>query len=94
MYTKTRSTLAGLTAASLFVLCGWVFGRPVVQPVPTAHAPMVSITIASDAPSELFSDAPSELPSQPTSANGRSARMSLAMPYFSFALLRTRKGIN
>lgn len=86
MYIKTRSTLAGLTAASLFVVAGWLFGHPIatVTPVaPSMPAAMVSITLASN------------LPSHPAPEIGRSAsRMSLAMPYFSFALLRTRKGIN
>ena len=83
MYIKTRSTLAGLTAASLFILAGWLFGHPVAQVAPTMPASMVSITLASD------------LPSHAAPESGRSlSRMSLAMPYFSFALLRTRKGIN
>lgn len=99
MYTKTRSTLAGMTAASLFVLAGWLFGHPVVPTQSSSEiaptTPMVSIAIAADAPVDLLSDARSGLPAQATTANSRNtSRMSLAMPYFSFALLRPRKGIN
>jgi hypothetical protein len=83
MYTKTRSTLAGLTAASLFVLSIWLFGHPITSVAPTHPASMVQMAIAAD------SQAASR------DLDGRSLpRMNMAMPYFSFALLRTRKGIN
>ena len=83
MYTKTRSTLAGLTAASLFVLSIWLFGHPIASVAPMPPASMVQMTIAADSQS-----------ASRDSDHRSLSRMNMAMPYFSFALLRTRKGIN
>ena len=85
MYTKTRSTLAGLTAATLFVLSVWLFGHPIASAIPNATPALVHISLAADLASRPASENPGER---------NPSRISMAMPYFSFALLRTRKGIN
>lgn len=85
MYTKTRSTLAGLTAATLFVLSVWLFGHPIASAIPNATPALVHISLATDLVSR---PAPENL------GERNPSRISMAMPYFSFALLRTRKGIN
>lgn len=82
MHTRTRSTLAGSTAATLFVLSVWMFGHPLVSNTSSApvHVGMGSDLASRSAPENLGERNPS--------------RSSMAMPYFSFALLRTRRGIN
>jgi hypothetical protein len=85
MYTKTRSTLAGLTAASLFVLSVWLFGHPITSVTPNSQREQVQISFGTDLSSR---------PAPEGIGERNPARISMAMPYFSFALLRTRKGIN
>ena len=84
MHTKTRSTLAGLTAATLFVMSVWLFGHPITPVVPNTPPALVHISLASDL----------ARPAAENLGERNSSRISMAMPYFSFALLRTRKGIN
>ena len=84
MHTKTRSTLAGSTAATLFVLSVWLFGHPIAPAMPNTPPAQVRISLAADL-------------AHPASGNfgeRNASRISMAMPYFSFVLLRTRKGIN
>lgn len=85
MYTKTRSTLAGLTAATLFVLSVWLFGHPIVPVTPNTQRAQIPISFGADLASR---------PAPEGIGERNPARISMAMPYFSFALLRTRKGIN
>jgi hypothetical protein len=85
MHTKTRSTLAGFTAATLFVLSVWLFGQPIGSVAPNKPFALAHVSIASDPGSRAA----------PGIRDDRySTRISMAMPYFSFALLRSRKGIN
>jgi hypothetical protein len=48
MHTKTRSTLAGLTAASLFVLTACLAGSPVAAGGAIATLPTIHITGAAN----------------------------------------------
>jgi hypothetical protein len=83
MHAKTRSTLAGLTAATLFMASVWLFGHPIATAAPDTRPALIHISLASDLPH----------PEETIGGHGLS-RVSLGMPYFSFALLRTRRGIN
>ena len=84
MHTKTRSTLAGTTAATLFVMSVWLFGHPITPTAPNTAPALIHGSLASDL----------ERPASGSLGERNSSRISMAMPYFSFALLRTRKGIN
>ncbi len=82
MHTRTRSTLAGSTAATLFVLSVWMFGHPIAPHSPSTP---IHIGVATALASRSTAD---------TVGERNPSRSSMAMPYFSFALLRTRRGIN
>lgn len=79
MYSKTRNTLTALTAASVFVVGGWLFGHPVSAAAPPQHLVDLQIAIA---------DAGPQSGQEFTAMHVRHPnRMNLAMPYYSFALL-------
>ena len=84
MHTKTRSSLAGCTAAALFVLSVGLFGHPIMSTTPNTPPAPVDISLASDL----------SRPGAENLGERNPWRISMAMPYFSFALLRTRKVIH
>jgi hypothetical protein len=81
MYSKTRNTLTALIAASLVVVAGWMFGRPVQ-----------AATIPDDmsAPVVIDNGAQIALDAGPMHAH-HAHRLSLAMPYYSFSLLSSQR---
>jgi hypothetical protein len=88
MYSKTRNTLTALIAASLFVAAGWMFGHPIDSAafptgMPSLQAPNTAIGLR-DASLRVAQTASSM---RPRHAN----RMSMAMPYYSFALLMPQR---
>lgn len=97
MYSKTRNTLTALVAASLFVVSGWLFGHPVTtleapQPQATlnislegAGLPDANLLIAGIADERLSNPRLAQVSS--TLQTRRANRLSLAMPYYSFAML-------
>ena len=78
MYSKTRNTLTALIAASLFVAGGWMFGHPVNSNLSSLGTTAVPAAMTSASP-RITLDA--------TALRARHAgRMTVAMPYYSFAL--------
>ncbi len=77
MYSKTRNTLTALTAASLFVAAGWMFGHPIkvvaVRPAIDLSASIVNVGTRGEIGAGALNIR-------------RASRMNLAMPYFSFSL--------
>ncbi len=85
MYIRTRSTLTGLFAAGLFVAASWILAGPVHTPRASADPATIHI---------LIGEGIAEI-SAPVNNDGRElSQMRIAMPYFSFAPLRARKGVN
>ena len=97
MYSKTRNTLTALVAASLFVVSGWLFGHPVAtfeapQPQATLNIPLsgaglpdANLLISGVVDARLSSPRLAQVSS--TMQSRRANRLSLAMPYYSFAML-------
>lgn len=85
MYIRTRSTLTGLFAAGLFVAASWFMAGPVHTPQAMSQPTMLHIVIG-DGIADI---------STPISDDRRElSQLRIAMPYFSFAPLRARKGVN
>jgi hypothetical protein len=87
MYSKTRNTLTALTAAALFVVGGWLLGKPAAHSeaepyaLPAAVAESnanVQLVVAGNVPSTPDAHAVATLRSR------HANRMNLSMPYFSF----------
>ena len=88
MYSKTRNTLTALIAASLFVAAGWLFGNPIGSAAFPVGMP------SSQAPNTATGLRDTSLRVAQTSGSMRphhANRMSLAMPYYSFALLMPQR---
>ncbi len=97
MYSKTRNTLTALVAASLFVVSGWLFGHPVAmseapQPQATLNSslagtglPDANLFISGVVDARLSAPRLAQVSS--TMQTRRANRLSLAMPYYSFAML-------
>jgi len=88
MYSKTRNTLTALIAASLFVAGGWMFGHPVDSDFPSLEQANASVShLDQPIPPVSITGAGPRITLDSTALRARHAgRMTVAMPYYSFAL--------
>jgi hypothetical protein len=88
MYSKTRNTLTALIAASLFAAAGWMFGHP----IDSATFPIGMPSLQAPDTAAGLHDTNLRVAQTSGSMRARHAnRMSLAMPYYSFAMLMPQR---